>query len=136
MYSPKWTIEATRAASASVFANKSEICSGIPAPPLAITGTGNLSLITKNKTIYGLYAKIELYQTKPIGLDAVEATYEVLFEDKMGKPVSDSSIIIANKTDDDASNRKFKVMLNLNPQIKSDTYFLLVIIQDTHETIL
>ena len=95
-----------------------------------------VELITKNKTIYGLYAKIELYQTKPIGLDAVEATYEVLFEDKMGKPVSDSNIIIANKTDDDASNRKFKVMLNLNPQIKSDTYYLLVINQETHETLL
>ena len=54
----------------------------------------------------------------------------------MGKPESDSKIIIANKTDDDASNRKFKVMLNLNPQIKSDTYYLLVINQETHETLL
>ena len=94
-----------------------------------------VDLVTENKTIYGLIAKIELYQVKPVGLDAVETTYEVLFEDKMGKPVSDSKIIIANKIDSDASNRRFTITLNLNPQIKSDTYYLLIINQETHETL-
>ena len=80
--------------------------------------------------------KMEFYQAKPLGVDAVEATYEVVLEDKMGKAISDTKIIVANKTDGDAVNRRFKVVLNINPGTKSDKYYLLVSNQDTHETII
>ena len=95
-----------------------------------------IELVTETRNIYGLMPKMEFYQAKPIGVDAVEATYEVVLEDKMGKAISDTKIIVANKTDGDAVNRRFKVVLNINPGTKSDKYYLLVSNQDTHETII
>lgn len=95
-----------------------------------------IELVTETRNIYGLMPKMEFYQAKPIGVDAVEATYEVVIEDKMGKAISDTKIIVANKTDGDAVNRRFKVVLNINPGTKSDKYYLLVNNQETHETII
>lgn len=95
-----------------------------------------LEIVTPTRNIYGLIAAVEFLQEKPISVDAVEATYEVLFEDKMGKPVSDSKLIIANKIDVDPKNRRFKVTLNLKPGITTDTYYLLVNNQNTNETII
>lgn len=95
-----------------------------------------LEIVTPSRNVYGMIAAIEFLQEKPISVDAVEATYEVLFEDKMGKPVSDSKLIIANKTDSDPKNRRFKVTLNLKPGITTDTYYLLVNNQKTNETLI
>lgn len=95
-----------------------------------------IDLVTEKRTIYGLIASIEFYQTKPIGVDAVETNYEILFEDVMGKAVSNSAIICANKTDGDAVNRRFNVILNINPGTKTGTYYLLVNNQDNNETLM
>ena len=95
-----------------------------------------IELVTEKRTIYGLIVSLEFYQSKPIGLDAVATNYEVLFEDAMGKAVSNSEIICANKTDADASNRKFKVTLNINSGTKTGTYYLLVVNQDNNETLM
>lgn len=95
-----------------------------------------IDLVTEKRTIYGLIASIEFYQTKPIGVDAVETNYEILFEDVMGKAVSSSAIICANKTDGDAVNRRFNVILNINPGTKTGTYYLLVNNQDINETLM
>ena len=54
----------------------------------------------------------------------------------MGKAVSNSAIICANKTDGDAVNRRFNVILNINPGTKTGTYYLLVNNQDNNETLM
>lgn len=96
-----------------------------------------IELVTETRNIFGLTAKLEFYQSKPIGVDAVETNYDVLFEDKAGKPISNIVTIVANKIDNDAINRRFKpTILNLNPSIKTDTYYLLVNNQETHETLM
>ena len=97
----------------------------------------NIELVTPTREIHGLSVKLEFYQPKQLGNDAVEATYSICFEDKMGKPISDTQTIVANKTDSDPSNRKFKpFILSINSSTKTDTYYLIVTNQDTHETII
>ena len=96
-----------------------------------------IELVTLTREIHGLSVKLEFYQPKQLGNDAVEATYSICFEDKMGKPISDTQTIVANKTDSDPSYRKFKpLILSINSSTKTDTYYLIVTNQDTHETII
>ena len=79
---------------------------------------------------------LEFYQTKQLGLDAVEATYEAVFEDNVGNQVSDIAIIVANKTDSDAVNRKINITIIVKSNTPTGTYYLLVINQETKEILI
>lgn len=76
---------------------------------------------------------LKFYQEKPIGLDATEAKYQVYIEDVNGNKVSDIGMISADKTDADASNRTFDVLLNLKPRKyeQKEIHYLVVINADT-----
>ncbi len=96
-----------------------------------------IELVTPTREVYGLSLKLEFYQPKPLDSNIVEAKYEILLEDKNGKAISDSQFIIANKADSEPTNRKFKpIILSINSATKTDTYYLIVMNQDTHETIM
>lgn len=51
----------------------------------------------------------------------------------MGKVILDNKIIVANKTDGDAVNKRFKTVQNISPGTKSDKYYLLVSNQEIHK---
>ena len=95
-----------------------------------------IELVTTNRTLYSLIASLEFYQTKQLGLDAVEATYEAMFEDNMGNQVSDTATILANKTDSDAVNRRIKTTITIKSNTPTGSYYLLVINKDTKETLI
>ena len=95
-----------------------------------------IELVSTNRTLYSLIASLEFYQTKQSGLDAVEATYEAMFEDNMGNQVSDTVAIIANKTDPDAVNRRIKATITIKSNTPTGTYYLIIINRNTKETLI
>ena len=58
-------------------------------------------------------------------------------QDKLGKTISDTKIIAANKKEDDSSLRTFKIMLTLKSQQYSntDTYYLMIVDKETRDVI-
>lgn len=97
-----------------------------------------IELVTKKKTIYTLIESFEFYQKDPVNDFNIEAIYDVQIEDILGKQVSDTAVITANKTDLDPSNRKFKITLNIKPgnYNKDDKYTLVIYNQKTKESII
>ena len=82
---------------------------------------------TRNKVFTNTFS-LEFYQKEPVGGKTTEAKYEIYMADASGRDVSDRKIIIADKTDSDVTNRRFKITLNLKSMEfkKTESYYLTV----------
>lgn len=82
---------------------------------------------TRNKVFTNTFS-LEFYQKEPVGGKTTEAKYEIYMADASGHDVSDRKTIIADKTDSDVTNRRFKITLNLKSMEfkKTESYYLTV----------
>ncbi len=76
----------------------------------------DVRLTSAVRKICNLGLALDFYQTEPVGGVCKEATYTLQFQTPDGKQtVSDVRKIVANKTSDDKSERKFRVYFSLKP---------------------
>ncbi len=97
-----------------------------------------LQLIDDSRKISNLNVSLKFLQKNPVGGTYLAANYEIYMQDSNNKVISDIKTIIADKTDDDTTNRQFKVMLSLkNREYDSkEKYYLLVVNKDSNDVIL
>ena len=97
-----------------------------------------LQLIDDSRKISNLNVSLKFLQKNPVGGTYLAANYEIYMQDSNNKVISDIKTIIADKTDEDTTNRQFKVMLSLkNREYDSkEKYYLLVVNKDSNDVIL
>lgn len=80
---------------------------------------------------------LNFYQTEKVCNNTLEAIYEIYMQDNNCNLISDVKTIIANKVDDDASLRTFKVLLTLKNQqfSNNDPYYLVIMDKENGDLI-
>ena len=96
-----------------------------------------IQLIGDNRRISNITFPLNFYQVDKVCSNILETSYEIYMQDKMGKTISDTKIIVANKQEDDSSLRTFKIMLTLKSQqyINTDTYYLMIVDKESRDVI-
>ena len=96
-----------------------------------------IQLIGDNRRISNITFPLNFYQVDKVSNNILETSYEIYMQDKLGKTISDTKIIAANKKEDDSSLRTFKIMLTLKSQQYSntDTYYLMIVDKETGDVI-
>ena len=87
-----------------------------------------VSLLSASRKISNMIFSLNFYQKEAVAANFRAETYQLYFTDSMGKQVSDVPRIIADKTDENAENRTFRVSFNLK-SLKYDsteTYYLVI----------
>lgn len=92
-----------------------------------------LQLISQSRKVSNSIFSLDFYQTQAVGGKIAPNTYEIFMADSMGKPVSDSKMIIADKTSGNGSERLFRTRFTLKSFEfkKTDTYYLTVVEKDS-----
>ena len=92
-----------------------------------------LQLISQSRKVSNSIFSLDFYQTQAVGGKIAPNTYEIFMADSMGKPVSDSKMIIADKTSSNGSDRLFRTRFTLKSFEfkKTDTYYLTVVEKDS-----
>lgn len=87
-----------------------------------------LNLASSNDKISNMVFWLKFYQTEPIGPNRKSATYRLYFVDSKGEPVSDESVIVADKTSGESQERVFRCTFNLRSIKfnKTDDYYLII----------
>lgn len=75
-----------------------------------------VKILSATRKISNMIFNLEFYQAEPVGNNRKAATCQLYFVDTMGKLVSDVQKIIADKTDADNQQRKFRCIFNLKSQ--------------------
>lgn len=91
-----------------------------------------VSLLSSSRKISNMIFSLTFYQKEAVAANLRAATYQLYFTDSMGKQVSDVPRIIADKTEENAEERKFRVSFNLK-SIKYDnteSYYLVIADED------
>ena len=74
-----------------------------------------LRLLSESRKITGLLFSLDFYQREPIGEKIQPCAYSIYMTDDEGRVVSDRQSVIADRTSTNASERMFRVRLNLKP---------------------
>lgn len=86
-----------------------------------------ISLVTQIDTISNSIFTLEVLQESPVGGKVLPATYELFVGDAAHAPVTDTALVVADRTDKDATRRVTHVQLSLKPGVQtseSQRYFL------------
>lgn len=79
-----------------------------------------LSLVTQLESISNASFFLEFLQDEAVGGKILPTNYEVYVVDRNGGPVTDVARIVADLTEVDATERRFKVMLTVRPTVELD----------------
>lgn len=92
-----------------------------------------IQLVGESRKVTNSIFTLNFYQSEAVGGNILPATYEIYMCDSNGKIVSDVKSIIADKEDDDSSNRQFKIRMNLKPLSfsKTEIYYLMIMNKET-----
>ena len=92
-----------------------------------------IQLLSTSRKVSNSIFSLDFYQTEPVSGKVAKGEYEVYMTDASGKAVSDKQIIIADKTDADGSERKFRTRFTLKSTEfrKTDTYYLTIVEKET-----
>lgn len=91
-----------------------------------------LTLISEGRKVSNLMFSLDFLQKLPVGDKVQPCQYTLHFTDDVGAPVSDSPIVIADKTSKNASERVFRVRFALKQtRFSADKIYRLVIANDT-----
>ena len=87
-----------------------------------------VSLLSSSRKISNMIFSLTFYQKEAVAANLRAATYQLYFTDSMGKQVSDVPRIIADKTEENAEERKFRVSFNLKSTKYDNTesYYLVI----------
>lgn len=91
-----------------------------------------LKLLSENRKVSNLLFSLDFFQRQPIGEKVQPCTYSIYMTDDEGKVISDRQTIIADRTSVNASERVFRVRLNLKAgSYDKNKVYRLVIANDT-----
>lgn len=92
-----------------------------------------LQLISQSRKVSNSIFSLDFYQTEPVSGKIAAATYDIQMTDASGNAVSDRKTIIADKTDNNGSERVFRTRFTLKgiEFKKTETYYLTVTEKDT-----
>ena len=91
-----------------------------------------LSLISESRKISNLIFSLDFLQKQPIGEKVQASSYSLVFTDEVGIPVSDTQTVIADKANENASERVFRTKFTLKPmQFNKNKIYRLVISNGT-----
>ena len=95
-----------------------------------------ISLLSAGRKISNMNFSLTFYQKEAATANFRGAAYQMYFTDNAGKQISDVPRVIADKTEEDATLRTFRVGFNLKPlkYDSTETYYL-VIVDEKNETI-
>ena len=87
-----------------------------------------VSLLSASRKISNMIFSLNFYQKEAVRDNRVATTYSLYFTDANGKPVSDTTKIIADKTSDSTQERTFRCSFNLKPlkYNNRDSYYLVI----------
>jgi hypothetical protein len=87
-----------------------------------------VSLLSASRKISNMIFSLNFYQKEAVRDNRVAATYLLYFTDVSGKPVSDTTKIIADKASDNTQERTFRCSFNLKPlkYNNRDSYYLVI----------
>ena len=96
-----------------------------------------IQLLSTSRKVSNSIFSLDFYQTEPVSGKVTKADYEVYMTDASGKAVSDKQTIIADKTNADGSERKFRTRFTLKSMDfkKTETYYLTVVEKGTTNAI-
>ena len=101
------------------------------------TNYAKLQLLNEKHKISNLSFSLNFFQTEAISNKILEATYEIYMVDNSGQIISDIKTIIANKNNQDSSERTFKTILNLkNQEYKNNELYYLMIMNKNEQKLL
>ena len=88
----------------------------------------SLSLLSASHKISNLIFSLNFYQKEAVSGNREPATFNLYFTDAVGKAVSDTVRVIADKTSSDVQERTFRCGFNLKPLKFSnkDSYYLVI----------
>ena len=88
----------------------------------------DLQLISQSRKVSNGIFSLDFYQKEAVSGKMAAATYEIYMADASGKAVSDKKTVIADKTDNNGSNRIFRTRFTLKSMEfnKMDTYYLII----------
>lgn len=92
-----------------------------------------IQLLSTSRKVSNSIFSLDFYQTEPVSGKVTKADYEVYMTDASGKAVSDKQTIIADKTNADGSERKFRSRFTLKSMDfkKTETYYLTIVEKGT-----
>ncbi len=87
-----------------------------------------LSLLSQNHKVSNMIFSLDFLQKLPVGEKVSASTYELVFKDEEGKPVSDVQYVIADRTSSSDADRVFRVKFTLKQlqYNKNKTYHLVI----------
>lgn len=87
-----------------------------------------LELISQSRKVSNSIFSLDFYQKEAVSGKVAAATYEIYMADASGKAVSDKKTVIADKTDNNGSDRVFRTRFTLKSVEfkKTETYYLIV----------
>lgn len=87
-----------------------------------------LELISQSRKVSNSIFSLDFYQKEAVSGKVTAATYEIYMADASGKAVSDKKTVIADKTDNNGSDRVFRTRFTLKSVEfkKTETYYLIV----------
>ncbi len=87
-----------------------------------------VSLLSASRKISNMIFNLNFYQKDAVGANREAAAYQVYFVDAGGKQISDVQKIIADKTNENGTERTFRCTFNLKPLKYSNTaaYYLVI----------
>ncbi len=91
-----------------------------------------LSLISESRKVSNLIVSLDFLQKEPVGEKVQACNYTLRFTDEVGTPVSDTQVVIADRTNNNASERVSRVKFTLKQmQFIKNKIYRLVISNDT-----
>ncbi len=91
-----------------------------------------LKLLNENKKVSNLLFFLDFFQCQPIGEKVQPCVYSIYMTDDEGKTISDRQSVIADRTSTNASERVFRVRLNLKAgAYDKNKIYRLIIANDT-----
>lgn len=87
-----------------------------------------VSLLSSSRKISNMIFSLNFYQREAIAANCRAAVYQLYFTDSTGKAISDAPRIIADKTEENAEGRIFRVNFNLKSlkYSNAETYYLVI----------
>lgn len=87
-----------------------------------------VNLLSASRKVSNMIFSLNFYQKDAVSANREAATYQVYFTDANGKQISDVQKIIADKVNEDGSERTFRCTFNLKPlkYSNTETYYLVI----------
>lgn len=87
-----------------------------------------VDLISASRKVSNMIFSLNFYQKDAVGANREAAIYQVYFTDASGKQISDIQKIIADKVNEDGTERTFRCTFNLKPlkYSNTETYYLVI----------